>query len=160
MRRVDVIPPSLAIAQAILESGWGTSRFAQEGNALYGQWVWGDDSGMTPLRPDSSLGDYGVQSFSSLLRSAVAYMRNLNTSNHYAGLRAARVAAHEMEQPLDGCTAASYLSAYAAIGGEAYKNKLCTLIQQNDLAIVDSALLAAPPTIMLQFSNSGEAATQ
>lgn len=152
LQRVDIIPPALAISQAILESGWGTSRFAAEGNALYGEWVWGD--GMEPMQRDTSLGDYGVRSFSSLLRSALAYMLNLNTSQHYQDFRTARMELRLLDQSLDACSLAIHLSAYAALDGKTYRNVLCKLMKQNNLHIADSAVLASTSAIMLEFQMS------
>lgn len=151
LKRVDIIPPALAISQAILESGWGTSRFAAEGNALYGEWVWGEGAGMKPKQRDTSLGDYGVQGFSSLLRSALSYMKNLNASHHYQDFRTARMEMRLLDKPLDACSLATHLSAYAALDGKIYRKKLCDLMQQNNLQIADSAVLASPPTGMLDF---------
>src|SRR5438128_793574 len=90
LNRVDVIPPSLALAQAASESGWGTSRFAREGNALFGQWTWGG-KGMTPAeqRTDTH-GDYRVAAFESTALSAYSYALNLNTGNAYRDLRLRR----------------------------------------------------------------------
>ena len=152
LKRVDIIPPALAISQAILESGWGTSRFAAEGNALYGEWVWG--GGMEPMQRDTSLGDYGVRSFSSLLRSALSYMRNLNTSHFYQDFRTARMELRLLDKTLDGCSLATHLSAYAALDGKIYGNILCELMKQNNLHITDSAVLASTPAIMLEFRAS------
>lgn len=149
LERVDIIPPALAISQAILESGWGTSRFAAKGNALYGEWVW--VGGMEPMQRNTSLGDYGVRSFSSLLRSAVAYMRNLNTSHHYQDFRTARMELRLLDKSLDACSLAAHLSAYSALDGKMYRNMLCELITQNDLHITDSAVLASTPVVMLDF---------
>ena len=152
LERVDIIPPALAISQAILESGWGTSRFAAEGNALYGEWTWED--GMEPLQRDTSLGHYGVQSFSSLFRSALSYMLNLNTSHHYQEFRTARMELRMLDKPLDACNLASHLSAYAALDGKVYRQVLCDLIKQNNLHIADSAVLASTPAGMLDFQVS------
>lgn len=152
LKRVDIIPPALAISQAILESGWGTSRFAAEGNALYGEWVWA--GGMEPMQRDTSLGDYGVRSFSSLLRSALSYMRNLNTSHHYQEFRTARMDLRLRDKSLDACSLATYLSAYSALDGKIYRNVLCELIKQNNLHITNSAVLASTPVVMLDFQMS------
>ncbi len=149
LKRVDIIPPALAIAQAILESGWGTSRFAAEGNALYGEWMWG--GGMQPMRRDASQGDYGVRDFSSLLRSALSYMQILNTSHHYQDFRTARMDLRLRNKSLDACTLAKHLAAYAAIDGTIYRKVLCDLIVQNDLHITASAVLASTPAVMLDF---------
>src|SRR3546814_15981658 len=78
LERVDVVPPGLALAQSIEESGWGTSRFAQSGNAVFGMWTWSAGSGLVPeARPDGET--YEVQRFRSLANSVAAYIRNLNT---------------------------------------------------------------------------------
>jgi len=87
--RLDTIPPSLVLAQAAEESGWGTSRFADEGNALFGQWTWGGE-GITPLEQRSQLGNYKIAAYETPLQSIIAYMHNLNTHPAYAALRARR----------------------------------------------------------------------
>ena len=79
--RIDEVPVSLAIAQAAKETGWGTSRFAQEGNALFGQWTWSGE-GLKPKDADSSKG-HKVMKFNVLQASVRAYQRNLNTHSTY-----------------------------------------------------------------------------
>ncbi len=149
LKRVDIIPPALAISQAILESGWGTSRFAAEGNALYGQWVWG--GGMEPEQRNVALGDYGVQSHSSLLRSTLSYMLALNTNHHYLEFRTVRMEMRLLDKPLDACSLVTHLSAYAELDVKAYRKILCDLINQNNLHIADSAILTSAPAGMLDF---------
>src|SRR3546814_12609314 len=91
LERVDVVPPGLALAQSIEESGWGTSRFAQSGNAVFGMWTWSAGSGLVPEdRPDGET--YEVQRFRSLENSVAAYMRNLNTKTSYREFRDRRAA--------------------------------------------------------------------
>ncbi len=85
--RMDIVPASLAIAQAAIESGWGTSRFALEGNALYGQWTW-SKKGLKPLKGDGT--DHKVMHFKILSASIKAYKKNLNTHSGYAEFREAR----------------------------------------------------------------------
>ena len=80
LERVDIVPVSLALAQAIEESGWGTSRFTHEGNALFGQRIYGSKSGMIPIRADSKT--YKVKSYYELQGSVDSYIHNLNS--HYA----------------------------------------------------------------------------
>ena len=85
--KVDKIPVSLALAQAVIESGWGTSRFAYEGNALFGQYVWGvTDDGMIPNDRETDE-IYKVKSFNNLSDSVKSYMKNLNTNFHYNEFR-------------------------------------------------------------------------
>ena len=85
LRRVDAVPPSLAMAQAAIESGWGTSRFAREGQALFGQKVFNPDIGMTPASADDD--DYQIHAFNGLAEGVRAYVRNLNTHNAYRDFR-------------------------------------------------------------------------
>jgi uncharacterized FlgJ-related protein len=86
MMRVDAIPPSLALGQAAYESGYGTSRFAREGNALFGQWTYGG-KGMQPKQKRASKGNYGVAAYDWPLESVRGYMRNINTHRAYQKLR-------------------------------------------------------------------------
>ena len=87
--RVDVVPPSLALSQAAIESGWGGSRFARMGNALFGQWVFAAEKGMAPLfRPPGA--NYSVARFADLGRAVRAYVKNLNTLWAYGDFRALR----------------------------------------------------------------------
>jgi Bax protein len=83
--RMDIIPVSLAIAQAAIESGWGTSRFALEGNALYGQWTW-SDNGLEPLENDDDQ-NHKVMRFKILTASVKAYKKNLNTNRGFIVFR-------------------------------------------------------------------------
>ena len=81
--KVDEIPVSLALAQAVIESGWGTSRFAYEGNALFGQYVWGKNkNGIIPNDRETNA-IYKIKSFDNLSESVASYMKNLNTNFHY-----------------------------------------------------------------------------
>jgi len=87
--RIDAIPEDLVVVQAANESAWGTSRFAQEGNNLFGQWCFDPGCGMVPqLRPDGET--YEVARFGSPQESVASYMRNLNTGRSYQLLREIR----------------------------------------------------------------------
>ena len=84
MNKINSIPISLILAQSIIESGWGASRFAQEGNALFGQWTWKTDDG---IKPKGNLhANFSVKNFDSLLESVNSYILNLNTHQAYKGL--------------------------------------------------------------------------
>jgi Bax protein len=100
-RRMDVIPPSLALAEAAVESGWGTSRFAREGNALFGQWKFSASGDLVPLRRDPGK-THRVRAFDSLLDSVRAYVRNLNAHPFYQVFRQARSKMRPEGAPLDG----------------------------------------------------------
>jgi Bax protein len=131
LERADTIPVALALAQAAVESGWGTSRFAIQGNALFGQWAWRDQAGIRPL--DASNDRAVVRSFGTLLGSVRAYMHNLNTHSHYQKFRQARAALLNRPKAGEARILAKYLDRYAEIG-QAYVQKLEVLIRSNDFS--------------------------
>ena len=131
LRRVDTIPVALAMAQAVIESGWGTSRFARQGNALFGQWAWTDAAGLRPLA--ASNGRAVVRSFGSLLESVRAYMHNLNTHPNYQRFRMARQQLSTQNESIKADTLATYLDSYAEIG-MAYVDKLRAVTSSNNFA--------------------------
>lgn len=139
LQRVDVVPPSLALAQAAEESGWGTSRFAREGNALFGQWTYSGSNGMVPgaAAPSDS---HRVRSFASLTEAARAYAFNLNTHRAYAGFRKARAAMRQKGLPLDGLTLTHTLGAYSERKTD-YIVTIRSIIQSNGLSRLDDARL-------------------
>ena len=136
--RMDVIPVSLAIAQAAKETGWGTSRFAIEGNALYGQWTWTQD-GITPASADKG-STHKVMKFKVLQASIRAYQRNLNTHSGYKKFREARAIQRDNYEKLNSLELVDYLDKYAATGKE-YTEILKKIIQQNSLTDFDDAKL-------------------
>ena len=134
--RMDIIPVSLALAQAAKETGWGTSRFAIEGNALFGQWTYSGD-GIKPAAADK--GDkHKVMAFSVLKSSVRAYQRNLNTHKSYKAFRKERAIQRDNEQNLDSNLLANYLGSYAETGNE-YVKTLKQIIDQNNLKDFDKA---------------------
>ena len=145
--RVDEVPVSLVLAQAANESGWGTSRFAAEGNALFGQWSFGG-SGMLPSEQRASLGDYRVAAFESPLLSVIAYMRNLNTHNAYARLRELRAAARAAGEEPSGYELAAGLDRYSERGQD-YVDELRSMIDYNGLRPTDETYLAEAPVYLL-----------
>ena len=126
--RIAPIPPSLALAQAAVESGWGLSRFAEEGNALFGQWAWSADAGIKPR--DASNSRAVIRSFSTLYGSVVAYMHNLNTHFAYAPLRERRQQLTASGAKVTGFILAEHLAPYAETG-EKYIFTLKSMIRQN-----------------------------
>ena len=147
LRRVDTLPPSLVLAQAAEESGWGTSRFAAAGNALFGMWTW-DDKGVTPLQQRSELGNYKIASYETPLESVVAYMHNLNTHQAYKGLRARRAELRKTGKKVTGWELAKTLTKYSE-RGQAYVDSLHSLMNVNKLKPTDDAYLGDGPTILL-----------
>ena len=136
--RMDVIPISLTIAQAAKETGWGTSRFAIEGNALFGQWTY-SGSGIKPLKANSNE-NHKVMKFQILKASVRAYHRNLNTHSSYKKFRMKRAEARDNEESLDSILLADYLDKYAETGLE-YTKILKKIIVQNSLKEFDDVKL-------------------
>jgi Bax protein len=147
LARVDAVPVSLALAQAATESGWGTSRFADEGNALFGQWSW-SKTAMIPENARAELGHYGVRAFESPFHSIAAYMDNLNSHARYAKFRAARAAARATGTPASGLDLVDTLEAYSERGTE-YVKDIRQMIQRNRLAEADGASLRAMNPVLL-----------
>ena len=136
--RMDEVPVSLALAQAAKETGWGTSRFAQEGNALFGQWTWSGE-GLKPKEADEGKG-HKVMKFNILQASVRAYQRNLNTHKTYREFRLVRAQLRDEGKKLDSIILSKYLDEYAETGQE-YVKILRKIIEQNDLKDFDDAKL-------------------
>jgi len=136
--RMDEVPVSMAIAQAAKETGWGTSRFAQEGNALFGQWTWSGE-GIKPSNADTD-STHKVMKFKILQASIRAYQRNLNTHSSYKDFRSARAELRDQGKKLDSMILTEHLDKYAAIGKE-YVKVLQQIIKQNNLSDFDDAKL-------------------
>ncbi len=144
--RMDEIPVSLAIAQAAKETGWGTSRFAQEGNALFGQWTWSGE-GLKPKDADKNEG-HKVMKFNVLQASVRAYQRNLNTHSSYKEFRKARAKLRDQGKSLDSLILSNYLNSYAETGNQ-YVEVLQKIIKQNSLKDFDDAKLL-PSSVELE----------
>ena len=144
--RMDMVPVSLAIAQAAKETGWGTSRFALEGNALFGQWTWSGE-GIKPADADHNA-THKVMKFKILQSSIRAYQRNLNTHSGYKEFRMARAALRDNRRNLDGLILATYLNKYAETGTE-YVKIIKQIIKQNNLTDFDKVKLL-PSSIQLK----------
>mgnify|MGYP005993402377 FL=1 len=136
--RMDIVPVSLAIAQAAKETGWGTSRFALEGNALFGQWTWSGE-GLKPKEAEENKG-HKVMKFNVLQASVRAYQRNLNTHKSYESFRLARAELRDKKQPLDSLILSNFLDNYAETG-EKYVEVLQKIIKQNNLKDFDDSKL-------------------
>ena len=136
--RMDIVPVSLALAQAANESGWGTSRFALEGNALFGQWTW-SKKGISPENKDPNK-THKVLQFQILKASVRAYKNNLNTHNAYKDFRTARAEMRQENKEINGLKLTKHLKNYAAIG-EKYVEILANIIVKNSLTDFDKANL-------------------
>ena len=144
--RMDEIPVSLALAQAAKETGWGTSRFALEGNALFGQWTWSGE-GLKPKDSEKNEG-HKVMKFNVLQASVRAYQRNINTHSTYKEFRKERAILRDKGKPLDSLILSKHLNKYAETG-EKYVEVLKQIIKQNNLQDFDDAKLL-PSSIELE----------
>lgn len=134
-KRLDVIPPSLIMAQAANESAWGTSRFATEGNNLFGQWCFTKGCGLVPTARGEDA-THEVASFSSPYRSVRAYIQNLNRHPTYQQLRELRHSDRNDNEALSGLELAGGLLGYSE-RGEDYVKEIRSMIRYNNLEFYD-----------------------
>ena len=138
LNKINSIPISLILSQSIIESGWGTSRFAQEGNALFGQWTWEIDDG---IKPQGNLNaNFSVKNFKSLLDSVNSYILNLNSHPAYKELRNFRTLQNKTNKTITGDDMANFLEKYAEIGFE-YVTKVKSMIKKNQLSKFENSIL-------------------
>jgi len=129
--RVDIIPPSLALAQAATESAWGTSRFAKEGNNIFGQWCFDEGCGLIPgQRADDA--SHEVRAFASVHAAVKAYYRNLNSNPTYEYFRELRAHMRLHDKPLNSHQLADGLTRYSE-RGRAYVAEIRDMIRINEL---------------------------
>ena len=131
MKRVDEVPLAMALAQAANESAWGTSRFALEGNNIFGQWCFESGCGLVPLQRQGSA-SHEVRKFESIGESVRAYINNINSQYSYEGLRELRARMRRRDEPLNAFDLAAGLAAYSE-RGENYVDEVQNLIVQNEL---------------------------
>ena len=139
LERADIIPPSLAIAQAAYESGWGTSRFALEGNSLFGQRTWARNAGIVPLDRGENQ-TFKVTKFDIIRASVKAYKKNLNSHASYEALRQERLLMRENSEVISGLELSKHLINYSEIK-EKYVFYLQKIIEQNSLTDFDKSIL-------------------
>ena len=138
LKKINTIPTSIILAQSIIESGWGASRFAQEGNALFGQWTWKNDDG---IKPKGNLdANFSVKNFKKLLDSVNSYILNLNTHPAYKELRNFRISQYNMGKNITGNDMANFLQNYAEIG-HIYVVKVKEMIKKNKLSKFENSKL-------------------
>jgi Bax protein len=132
LKRVDIVPPSLALAQAAEESGWGTSNLARDGNALFGMVMWVRDADGRMVRRQRPYAD--------LAEGVASYVRNLNTHFAYAGFRDQRARMRLTGQPVSGPALMASLGRYSERGQD-YVRSVNNLLGYNNLHVLDSARL-------------------
>ncbi len=152
VERLDIVPPSLALAQAIEESGWGTSRFAKLGNAIFGQWTFVRGEGIVPLeRSDGK--SHRIKAFGHLQESVANYVANLNRHAAYADFRRQRANMRAQGQELNGYVLARTLTAYSQRGAD-YVTSIRAIMRFNNLTDLDDARLRGDEATLAQdFDN-------
>ena len=141
--KLDIVPPGLALGQAAYESGYGTSRFAAQGNALFGQWTFGG-SGLVPEQQRSELGDHRIAAFEWPFDSVRSYFINLNSHPAYEDFRRLRAELRSNGQPLASLVLADGLTRYSERGQE-YVDTLKSIIRVNNLTVADDAQFRDEP---------------
>ena len=154
LHRVDLVPNSLALAQTIEESGWGTSRFADEGNAMFGQWAWGEDA-IKPEQQRSGKGNYGIRAFDSPQDSVNGYMLNINSHPAYADLRNKRVAIRGEGRVPTGPELTDTLLKYSE-RGQHYVDTLNSIMRVNKLVEIDEAHLVDPVILLVPVGEGAD----
>jgi uncharacterized FlgJ-related protein len=154
IKRVDIVPPSLAMAQTAEESGWGTSRFADQGNAMFGQWAWGENA-IKPEQQRAGKGNYGIAAFDSPQGSVNGYMLNLNSHRAYAPLRDKRAAMRANGQEPTGKALASTLLNYSE-RGQHYVDTLNSIMSYNKLYEIDEAHLVGPVILLIPVGEGSD----
>jgi Bax protein len=140
LRRIDVIPPSLAIAQAANESAWGTSRFAREGYNFFGQWCFSEGCGLVPNRRHPGK-THEVATFTNPQQAIASYIRNLNTQTAYTGMRQLRQDMRQTTAGINSLQVAEGLNAYST-RGKAYIRDIQGMIRYNGLRQYDMKMNA------------------
>jgi uncharacterized FlgJ-related protein len=155
--RVDIVPPGLALGQSAYESGYGTSRFALTGNALFGVWTWGE-KGMKPQQQRKGKGNYGVAAYDWPFDSVRGYLLNLNTQRAYAELRRERAKLRQAGDKLTALALVGTLLKYSE-RGQAYVDTLTGIIKKNQLGVADDARLRDEAVVLAVSADSDEKTT-
>ena len=140
LMKVDVIPISMALAQAAIESGWGTSRYLREGNAIYGQYTFEKDKGIRPERRESNE-KFFIRKFSNLSESTRSYFKNINTHRAYDDFREERKKLRMNGVKLSGVKLVKFLTSYSERRDE-YVKDVENIIQSNNFMKFDNSYLA------------------
>ena len=141
--KLDVIPPGLVLGQAAYESGYGTSRFAAKGNALFGQWTYGG-KGLVPEQQRKELGDHRIAAYDWPFDSVRGYYINLSSHPAYEAFRRLRADMKASGQPLSSMKLADGLKSYSE-RGQKYVDTLKGIIRVNHLDITDNAAFRQGP---------------
>lgn len=136
--KIQPVPVDLVLMQAANESAWGTSRFAREGNNLFGQWCFTQGCGLVPSGRDKGK-SHEVRKFATVLESVQAYMVNINTHRAYSELRNIRQKLTNGNKKVGGIDLAPGLISYSE-RRQAYVDELVQMIKTNT-KYVDQAMI-------------------
>jgi Bax protein len=153
LSRVDVVPSSLVLAQAAIESAWGTSRFATEGYNFFGQWCFSKGCGMVPSSRNEGA-NHEVRTFDSPKESVQAYFLNINSHPSYDMVRQLRLDARNESKPVHGCVLAAGLGSYSE-RGQHYIDEIRLMIRVNDLSPHGKGPCAAAPKVVEEAEDQG-----
>jgi len=156
LHKLDVIPPGLALGQAAYESGYGTSRFAVEGNSLFGQWTFGG-AGLTPEQQRKELGDHRIASFEWPFDSVRGYFINLSAHPAYEDFRRIRAEIKASGKKMSSLALADGLKNYSERGQE-YVDTLKGIIRKNNLQVADRSVFKDEPMRFVIGASDPEAA--
>lgn len=146
LSRVDIVPSSLVLAQAAIESAWGTSRFATEGYNYFGQWCFSKGCGMVPSSRNEGA-NHEVRTFDSPKESVQAYFLNINSHPSYDMVRNLRLDARNADKPVHGCVLAAGLGSYSE-RGQHYIDEIRQMIRVNNLTPNGTGPCAAAPKVI------------
>lgn len=135
LSKIDFVPPSMALAQAAVESGWGKSRFIKEANNIFGHWTYNPKIGMMPEQRDEDATHF-IRIFKNLQHSISAYMLNLNRNRAYKEFQVKREQEREKSNELNGLTLSQTMLNYSGIGHD-YLGILRNVITKNKLEAYD-----------------------
>jgi uncharacterized FlgJ-related protein len=156
--RLDIIPAGLVLGQAAYESGYGTSRFASQGNALFGQWTYGG-KGLVPEQQRKDLGDHRIAAYDWPFDSVRAYYLNLSSHPAYEDFRRLRAQLRATGKPLNSMVLADGLIAYSE-RGQTYVDTLKGIMRVNNLTIADDAVFRDEPLRFFLGAESPEKAVE
>jgi len=156
--KMDVIPPGLVLGQAAYESGYGTSRFAVKGNALFGQWTYGG-KGLVPEQQRKALGDHRIAAYDWPFDSVRGYFINLSSHPAYEDFRRLRADMKAAGQPLSSLKLTEGLKSYSG-RGQKYVDILQGIIRVNHLDITDNAVFRDEPTRFILTTGDEAAAAK
>jgi len=139
LKKVDIIPNSIVLAQAAIESGWGSSRFAQDFNALFGEYTYDSNKGVIPLERENGE-NHLIKAFNSYNSSVQSYFNNINSHYAYEQFRELRKVMRERNNFSNVTLLVDKLDTYAE--DENYIQTIMSVIKNNNFEIFDKKIIS------------------